>query len=95
MGFHRGPKIVTDGLVFCLDYANTKSYVSGSGTSVADVLGNVPNLTLQSYPSTGDSFDNLGTSIAYNSNVVVFNLVSWSYPIDVIGLRNTNGYFIS
>ena len=59
MGFHRGPNIVKDGLVFCLDYANTKSYISGSGTSVADVLGNVPNLTLNNYPSTGDSFNNL------------------------------------
>jgi hypothetical protein len=76
MGFHRGPKIITDGLVFCLDYANTKSYISGSGNSVADVLGNVPNLTLNNYPSTGDSFNNLlkgstrtSTSVNTRTNV--------------------------
>jgi hypothetical protein len=30
MSFNYSPKIVTDGLVLCLDAANTKSYVSGS-----------------------------------------------------------------
>lgn len=32
MSFSFSPKIVTDGLVLCLDAANTKSYVSGSTT---------------------------------------------------------------
>jgi hypothetical protein len=32
MSFNYSPKIVTDGLVLCLDAANTKSYVSGSTT---------------------------------------------------------------
>jgi hypothetical protein len=32
MAFNYSPKIVTDGLVFYLDAANTKSYVSGSTT---------------------------------------------------------------
>jgi hypothetical protein len=32
MAFHRGPKIVTDGLVLALDAANTKSY-PGTGTT--------------------------------------------------------------
>ncbi len=35
-----GPEIVSDGLVFLLDAANTKSY-PGSGTSITDVVGNV------------------------------------------------------
>lgn len=39
MGFSRGPKIVTDGLVLTLDAANTKSY-PGSGTSIYDLSGN-------------------------------------------------------
>ncbi len=30
MGFNYSPKIVTDGLVLCLDAANSRSYVSGS-----------------------------------------------------------------
>jgi hypothetical protein len=37
-----GPKIVTDGLVLCLDAANPKSY-PGSGTSLTDVSGNGNN----------------------------------------------------
>ncbi len=80
-----GPKITTDGLVFCLDYANTKSYVSGSGTSVTDVLGNVSNLTLQNYPSTGDSFNNLlkgstRTSTSVNTQTSVSSILN-SSPI--------------
>ena len=59
MAFSRGPNIVTDGLVFCLDYANEKSYVSGShNTVVSDILGSVDDLSINSYSSgNGDSFD--------------------------------------
>jgi hypothetical protein len=32
MAFHRGPKLVTNGLVLYVDAANTKSYISGSTT---------------------------------------------------------------
>jgi hypothetical protein len=39
MGFYRGPHIVTDGLVLCLDAANPKSY-PGSGNTWYDVSGN-------------------------------------------------------
>jgi hypothetical protein len=38
MSFHHSPKIVTDGLVLCLDAANKKSY-SGSGTIWKDLVG--------------------------------------------------------
>lgn len=37
MGFYRGPKIVTDGLVLALDAANKKSY-PGSGTTWYDII---------------------------------------------------------
>ena len=46
MGFHRGPKIVTDGLVLYLDAANPKSYVSGNTTTrslVGSVTGSLVN----------------------------------------------------
>ena len=42
MGFHRGPKIVTDGLVLYLDAANPKSY-PGTGTIWNDLSGNGNN----------------------------------------------------
>jgi len=39
MAFHRGPKVVTNGLVLALDAANVKSY-PGSGTAWRDLSGN-------------------------------------------------------
>lgn len=45
MGFHRGPKIVTDGLVLALDAANHKSY-PGSGTTWYDKSGNENNFNI-------------------------------------------------
>jgi hypothetical protein len=44
------PKIVTDGLVLCLDAGNTKSYPS-SGTSWSDLSGNGNNGTLTNGPT--------------------------------------------
>ena len=45
MALSHNPKIVTDGLVLCLDAANPKSY-SGSGTTWKDLSGNGNNGTL-------------------------------------------------
>ncbi len=39
MSIYGGPDIITDGLVFCLDAANTKSY-PGSGSGIYDIGGN-------------------------------------------------------
>jgi hypothetical protein len=56
MGFSRGPKIVTDGLVLALDAANPKSY-PGSGTTWSDLSGNGNNGSLINGP-TFDSGNN-------------------------------------
>lgn len=45
MANNYGPKIVTDGLVLCLDAGNRKSY-PGSGTTWADLSGNGYNFTI-------------------------------------------------
>jgi hypothetical protein len=45
MGIAYNPRIVTDGLVLCLDAANSKSY-PGSGTTWTDLSGNGNNGTL-------------------------------------------------
>ena len=45
MAYANGPKIVTDGLVLCLDAANSKSY-PGTGTAWNDLSGNGNNGTL-------------------------------------------------
>jgi hypothetical protein len=45
-----GPDLIQDGLVLCLDAANTKSY-PGSGTSWVDLSRNGNDLTLQNGPT--------------------------------------------
>lgn len=45
MAYRNGPKIITDGLVLCLDAAGTKSY-PGSGTTWTDVSTSKTNITL-------------------------------------------------
>ena len=47
MSLGHGAKIVTDGLLVCLDAANQKSY-PGSGTTWTDISGNGNNATLSS-----------------------------------------------
>ena len=49
MSFHHSPKIVTDGLVMCLDAGNRKSY-SGSGNVWRDLAG-YNNGTLKNSPA--------------------------------------------
>jgi hypothetical protein len=49
MSYANGPRIVTDGLVLCLDAGNRKSYI-GTGSTWTDIAGN-NNCTLYSNPS--------------------------------------------
>ena len=84
MGIAYNPRIVTDGLVLCLDAGNSKSY-PGSGTTWTDLSGNARNFTWVSSPSyTSGSipyFSTLGnrcTGPASNS----------------FGIDNTSGYTI-
>ena len=50
MGFFRGPKIVTDGLVLALDAASQRSYPE-SGTAWNDLSGNSNNASLVNSPT--------------------------------------------
>lgn len=58
MALSHSPKIVTDGLVLCLDAANSKSY-PGSGTTWTDLSGQGNNGTLVN--GVGYSTGNLGS----------------------------------
>jgi hypothetical protein len=60
MSFNYSPKIVTNGLVLCLDAANQKSY-PGSGTIWYDLTGNFNNGTLINGPTF--SSDNGGSIV--------------------------------
>jgi len=54
MALHRGPKIITDGLVLCLDAGDRKSY-PGSGSIWYDRSGNKNNATLTGSPTYNNS----------------------------------------
>jgi hypothetical protein len=63
--FSNGPKIVTDGLVLCLDASDGNSY-PGSGTTWYDVSGNNNNSTLTNGPTYNSA--NNGTIVLDGSN---------------------------
>ena len=50
MALAHSPRIITDGLVLCLDAGNTKSY-PGSGTAWSDLSGQGNNGTLTNGPT--------------------------------------------
>jgi len=50
MGTNYNPRMITDGIVLCLDAANSKSY-SGTGTTWKDLSGNNNNGTLTNGPT--------------------------------------------
>lgn len=88
MSYRTGPKIVTDGLVCCLDAADRNSY-SGSGGTWYDLSGNSNNGTLRNDPifSTlnngyfnfdGSNYIELGSSPTQNYINITISI--WFYP---------------
>jgi hypothetical protein len=76
MALSHSPRIVTDGLVLCLDAGNPKSY-SGSGTAYTDLSGNGNNGTLVN----GVSYDiNNSGSLSLNGTN---NYISFSSSSDL------------
>jgi len=73
MAKHHNPRIVTDGLVLCLDAANKRSY-PGSGTTWFDLSGNGNNGTLVN--GVGFNGDNGGGLVFDGIN----NYISLSSP---------------
>ena len=67
MSYRTGPKIVTDGLVLCLDAGDRNSY-PGSGSTWYDLSGNNNHFTLVS-----SIFDNTnGGSLSYGNNIRIY-----------------------
>ena len=83
MAFHRGPKIVIDGLFLALDAANKKSY-PGSGTTFNDLIGN-NNGTL----NNGPTFD------SSNGGSIIFDGISDHIEHDFIYFPFTESYTVS
>lgn len=84
MSYSNGPRIVTDGLVLCLDAGNTKSY-PGSGTTWFDISGNGKNFTWDTVDWTNGYF-NMFTSSTYRR--------ATGPASNSFGINNTTGYTI-
>ena len=85
MSLNHSPKIVTDGLVLCLDAANRKSY-PGTGTTWLDRSGNSNHGTLTNSPTFSGTnggiivFDGVDDNISFTTSNLVVNTVSlWLY----------------
>ncbi len=83
MGVGYNPKIVTDGLVLCLDAANRKSY-PGSGNTWIDLSGNGNNGAIANSPTfSANSFTFNGTTQevdcgnANNLQITVGTIGAW------------------
>lgn len=96
MSFNYSPKIVTNGLVLCLDAANNKSYVSGS-TTWTDLSPNQNTGTLTNGPTfsstnggaivfdgTNDYVD-CGTNLSFTTTG--FSICAWVYPTSATSYR--------
>ncbi len=86
MGLSHSPKIVTNGLVMCLDAGNTKSY-SGSGTTWTDLTGRGNNGTLVNGVSYSNSYLTLDGTDDYvdlqnktDLTLITFSYSCWFYP---------------
>jgi len=99
MGLIYSPKIVTDGLVLCLDAGSPKSY-SGSGTTWVDRSGNGNNGTLvNGVSAVGGAmvFDGVNDYVTVPSNNYInsndFTISLWMY-FDNISSTFTNYAFL-
>jgi hypothetical protein len=84
MALSHSPKIVTDGLVLCLDAGDGKSY-SGSGTTWTDRSGNGYDGTL----TNGPTFDSA------NGGSLVFDGVNDYAKVNSVDLSSTNNITVS
>ena len=91
------PRIVTDGLVLCLDAANTKSY-GGSGTRWTDISGNGNNGTLTNGPTHTSGAGGYFTFDGSNDYITVSNVQpntnNFTISVWVYKFNNTSNDYI-
>ena len=98
MSFNYSPKTVTDGLVLCLDAANTKSY-PGSGTTWSDIGKNKNDGTLINGPifnsGNGGSivFDGIDDYVSFSTITNTIYTIEFWYKMG--GNDSSFGYFAS
>lgn len=94
MALFHSPRIVTNGLVLCLDAANTKSY-PGTGTTWTDLSGNGNNGTLTNGPTFSSAN---GGSIVFDgvddyvniSNATIGNFGTSTFSVSAWGKADSN-----
>jgi hypothetical protein len=91
MALHRGPKIITDGLVLCLDAADRKSY-PGSGTVWYDRSGNSNHFTIQGNITWNSStgFSNFEGNSTGSGNKIFRN----NFPTNLKTSQGGQGYTV-
>ena len=100
MALAHSPKIITDGLVLCLDAGNTKSY-PGSGTTWYDLSGNGNNGTLTNgvgyNSSNGGSLDFDGVDDYIQTDITThypnITLEAWARRTDTNSFRSLIGKY--
>lgn len=90
MAISRGPKTVTNGLVFCVDAADKNSY-PGSGTTWNDIGGQGYTGTLTNGPTFNSSN---GGSIVFDGTDD-YSITTFSSALNLINDPTTNGGIIS
>lgn len=81
MAITYGPKVITNGLVFCVDAANSRSY-PGSGSSWNDIMGTgqIGTLTNGTTFSNGAMvFDGSNDYVTFGSSFTSLDLISKSF----------------
>jgi len=100
MATNYNPRTITDGLVLCLDAANTKSY-PGSGTTWTDLSGNGNTGTLTNGPTYSSSnggnivFDGSNDYVSFTSNPPLTNQISVDVWVNLTATTpNGNGWIL-
>jgi hypothetical protein len=94
MSLHHSPRVVTDGLVLCLDAANTKSY-PGTGNIWSDLSGNDNTGALRNSPtySTDNSgkfiFNGINNDVSCGNNSSI-NFGTGSFTVSIWFRRFNN-----
>lgn len=89
MATNYNPKIVTDGLLFCVDAGNTKSH-SGSGTTWNDISGRGNTLTATSSPTFSSSN---GGAIEFDGTDDLYTIDNTFIGSDQIATTEANGNY--
>jgi hypothetical protein len=100
MATNYNPRTITDGLVLCLDAANSKSY-PGSGTTWTDLSGNGNTGTLTNGPTYSSSnggnivFDGSNDYVSFTSNPPLTNQISVDVWVNLTATTpNGNGWIL-